>query len=115
MTSLPTDGFEGVDYSFLDDTGVPQEFKDKFETLRAEMDALLAIQKQQVSQTQNDIAVLMSWATVANNALNVVKSLIPLIPVGQIAGGNSVTEEDKQCWLSKLGDLDGLLSMLRGF
>ena len=115
MTNLPKDGFEGIDYSFIDDAGVPTEFKDKFSQLRQEMDDLLALQKQKVSETQNHIATLMSWATVAANALTIIESLIPLLPLSTPT--KEVTKDDKDCWLAKLGatscDLDNLTQMLK--
>lgn len=111
MSTLPIDGFDGVDYGFLDDAGVPEAYKTKLAALRHDMDVLLNAQEQQVLNVRQQIAVLKSWATVALQVVKAIETVIPLIPTG---GLGQPTEQVTSCWLddvrylaTKLGETDG--------
>ncbi len=125
MTNLPRDGFQGVNYDFINDEGVPSDFKKEFENLNYEMNKLLAQQRYQTAETQKHIRDLIEWTNIATNAITIIQSLIPLIPTGKI-GSQSLSEKDKQHWLTKLSvaslnlghspsglDVNGLTQMLK--
>ena len=108
-----------VNYDFLDDAGVPQQYKDKLKQLRTEMDDLLTIQRNQVVDAKQHIATLDSWVGVAEQAISIIQSIVPLIPTISTlmpAGGAGATSHQKQNFLQKLAsaglNLDEFQNML---
>jgi len=95
-----------VNYDFLDDAGVPQQYKDKLKQLHTEMDDLLSLQRQQVVDAKQHIATLDSWVGVAEQAISIIQSIVPLIPtistLQPVAGGTGATANQKQKFLQKL-------------
>ena len=109
-----------VNYNFLDEAGVPQQYKDKLKQLRTEMDDLLDLQRQQVVDAKQHIATLDSWVGVAEQAISIIQSIVPLIPtistLKPIAGATGCTTNQKQGFLQQLASaglsLDSFQSLL---
>lgn len=113
---LPVEG--GVvapDYEdILQQASVPESVRRDTEWLLGEMQTIAEDHATLAVTAEGHIATLMSWVTVASQALQIAQTLVPVAAAALKAKGAAVTPYEQECWLKQLlGDPQGLLNSLK--
>ena len=92
----------------------PESVKRDTDFLLAEMSTIAEEHAAIATSAEQHIAVLMSWVTVAAQALQVAQTLVPVAAKALTARGVIVSTSEQESWLKKLsGDPAGLLAALK--